>query len=109
METGDYCSPGAEHPAGGPARAAVSEAGAGIPVRSERINPERTWGTHPHRKRGNAPVGTVTDASPASPVRAAELAIGGMTCASCATRMAKKLNKLDGVSARGQLRHRERA
>lgn len=28
-----------------------------------------------------------------------ELSIGGMTCASCATRVEKKLNKLDGVSA----------
>src|SRR5690242_17105589 len=28
-----------------------------------------------------------------------ELAIGGMTCASCAARIERKLNKLDGVSA----------
>jgi Cu+-exporting ATPase len=28
-----------------------------------------------------------------------ELSIGGMTCASCAVRIEKKLNKLDGVSA----------
>jgi Cu+-exporting ATPase len=28
-----------------------------------------------------------------------ELAIGGMTCASCATRVEKKLNRLDGVTA----------
>jgi Cu+-exporting ATPase len=28
-----------------------------------------------------------------------ELAIGGMTCASCATRIEKKLNRLDGVTA----------
>ncbi|WP_324273414.1 heavy metal-associated domain-containing protein [Blastococcus brunescens] len=28
-----------------------------------------------------------------------ELLIGGMTCASCANRIEKKLNKLDGVSA----------
>jgi Cu+-exporting ATPase len=31
--------------------------------------------------------------------RSAELAIGGMTCASCAARVEKKLNKLDGVTA----------
>jgi Cu+-exporting ATPase len=31
--------------------------------------------------------------------RAVELAIGGMTCASCAARVEKKLNKLDGVTA----------
>ena len=28
-----------------------------------------------------------------------ELAIGGMTCASCANRIERKLNKLDGVTA----------
>ena len=28
-----------------------------------------------------------------------DLAIGGMTCASCAVRVEKKLNKLDGVTA----------
>jgi P-type Cu+ transporter len=31
--------------------------------------------------------------------RAVELTIGGMTCASCAARVEKKLNKLDGVAA----------
>ena len=30
---------------------------------------------------------------------ATELAIGGMTCASCAARVEKKLNRLDGVTA----------
>ncbi|MFF5363743.1 heavy metal translocating P-type ATPase [Streptomyces scabiei] len=37
----------------------------------------------------------------ASPVPAAEveLSIGGMTCASCAARIEKKLNRMDGVSA----------
>ena len=32
-------------------------------------------------------------------VRSVELVIGGMTCASCAARIEKKLNKLDGVIA----------
>ena len=31
--------------------------------------------------------------------RSVELVIGGMTCASCAARIEKKLNKLEGVSA----------
>ncbi|TYB51843.1 heavy-metal-associated domain-containing protein, partial [Nonomuraea sp. PA05] len=30
---------------------------------------------------------------------AVELSIGGMTCASCANRIERKLNKLDGVTA----------
>ncbi len=32
-------------------------------------------------------------------VRDIELTIGGMTCASCANRIERKLNKLDGVTA----------
>jgi len=36
---------------------------------------------------------------PASAQQAVELSIGGMTCASCAARVEKKLNKLDGVTA----------
>ena len=39
-------------------------------------------------------MGAVTGAT-----RSTELAIGGMTCASCAARIEKKLNKLDGVTA----------
>lgn len=34
-----------------------------------------------------------------APVTDIELAIGGMTCASCANRIERKLNKLDGYSA----------
>ncbi|MGY1822110.1 heavy metal translocating P-type ATPase [Geodermatophilus sp. SYSU D00079] len=34
-----------------------------------------------------------------APVGEIELAIGGMTCASCAARIEKKLNRLDGVTA----------
>lgn len=33
------------------------------------------------------------------PATAVELSIGGMTCASCAARIEKKLNRMDGVSA----------
>src|SRR3977135_513072 len=36
---------------------------------------------------------------PAATQQAVELIIGGMTCASCAARIEKKLNKLDGVTA----------
>jgi Cu+-exporting ATPase len=46
---------------------------------------------------------TVTGESPAGAnggeARSAELTIGGMTCASCAARVEKKLNRLDGVTA----------
>ena len=46
---------------------------------------------------------TVTDPGLAWPRggtgRVVELAIGGMTCASCAARIEKKLNKMDGVTA----------
>jgi Cu+-exporting ATPase len=48
-------------------------------------------------------VGTVTGQSLADTadgaVRGVELAIGGMSCASCAARIEKKLNKLGGVTA----------
>ena len=37
--------------------------------------------------------------SPASAPGQVELTISGMTCASCASRVERKLNKLDGVSA----------
>src|SRR3954464_7418251 len=42
---------------------------------------------------GTRQAGTVAGA------RTVELAIGGMTCASCAARIEKKLNRLDGVTA----------
>ena len=38
-------------------------------------------------------------AAPGGAVRAVELTIGGMTCASCAARVEKKLSRLDGVTA----------
>lgn len=43
----------------------------------------------------SADVSDVTDTGPPQ----IELAVGGMTCAACATRIEKKLNKLDGVTA----------
>jgi len=39
------------------------------------------------------------DTAPMSTVTDVELAIGGMTCASCANRIERKLNKLNGVTA----------
>ncbi|WP_103062270.1 heavy metal translocating P-type ATPase [Actinomyces qiguomingii] len=43
---------------------------------------------------------THTDAAPSStPVATVDLAVGGMTCASCVARVEKKLGKLDGVEA----------
>ncbi|MFF4259235.1 heavy metal translocating P-type ATPase [Streptomyces sp. NPDC001663] len=45
-----------------------------------------------------APEKAVPEAPPA-PAHDIELSIGGMTCASCAARIEKKLNRLDGVTA----------
>jgi Cu+-exporting ATPase len=42
---------------------------------------------------------TAVDTQPVADLRDVELAIGGMTCASCANRVERKLNKLEGVSA----------
>ncbi len=42
---------------------------------------------------------TTNDAPDVDEPRSIELSISGMTCASCAARIEKKLNKLDGVSA----------
>ncbi|TPG17002.1 heavy metal translocating P-type ATPase [Pedococcus bigeumensis] len=42
---------------------------------------------------------TGADIGSSAPTSAVELVIGGMTCASCATRIEKKLNKIDGVTA----------
>ncbi len=41
----------------------------------------------------------MTTTAPTSTVTEIELSIGGMTCASCANRIERKLNKLDGVTA----------
>lgn len=51
---------------------------------------------------------TAGDARPGTPegymlgsmTRQIELEIGGMTCAACANRIEKKLNRLDGVTPR---------
>ena len=45
-----------------------------------------------------APEKASLDTAPA-PTSAVELSIGGMTCASCAARIEKKLNRMDGVTA----------
>ncbi|MBC9716519.1 copper-translocating P-type ATPase [Streptomyces sp. TRM66268-LWL] len=42
---------------------------------------------------------TEIDTGPATAQAQVELAIGGMTCASCAARIEKKLNRMDGVEA----------
>ena len=44
----------------------------------------------------DTPADTPMDAPPTSQV---ELLIGGMTCAACAARVEKKLNRMDGVTA----------
>ncbi|MFF7387185.1 heavy metal translocating P-type ATPase [Streptomyces scabiei] len=42
---------------------------------------------------------TTAAAAPSETVHEVELTIGGMTCASCAARVEKKLNRMDGVTA----------
>ncbi|MFH0244259.1 heavy metal translocating P-type ATPase [Streptomyces sp. HK10] len=42
---------------------------------------------------------TTTTSGTQAPADEVELAIGGMTCASCAARVEKKLNRMDGVTA----------
>ena len=52
-------------------------------------------------RQGNSLVSTVTGDQPSATdaTRSVELTIGGMTCASCAARIEKKLNRLAGVTA----------
>ncbi|WP_405520426.1 heavy metal translocating P-type ATPase [Streptomyces canus] len=42
---------------------------------------------------------SITEAAPIGTTSEVELLIGGMTCASCAARVEKKLNRMDGVTA----------
>jgi P-type Cu+ transporter len=42
---------------------------------------------------------STTEPAPIAPTSEVELLIGGMTCASCAARVEKKLNRMDGVTA----------
>lgn len=42
---------------------------------------------------------TSAESAIAAPPSEVELLIGGMTCASCAARVEKKLNRMDGVTA----------
>ncbi len=47
----------------------------------------------------SATTGTGSETASGTAARTAELTIGGMTCASCAARIEKKLNRMDGVEA----------
>jgi P-type Cu+ transporter len=51
------------------------------------------------RQESSPSVTVIGDQPAAARARSVELAIAGMTCASCAARIEKKLNKLDGVTA----------
>ena len=65
----------------------------------------RSASTRPHRQRRRAARETrearvmTTDTTRTDPMIELDLDITGMTCASCANRIERKLNKLDGVSA----------
>ena len=76
-----------------------AQVGAPLVVRS-KIFSLTARGAPPSSGRSDARVSAVTSQRPAGrTVRRTELAISGMTCASCAARIEKKLNKLDGVTA----------
>src|SRR5690606_2191198 len=71
--------------------------------RSSRCRPGRRCRT-PHPSLPTPTTATATDRReesemPTTPVTSIELEIGGMTCASCANRIERKLNKLEGVTA----------
>ncbi|MDT0549060.1 heavy metal translocating P-type ATPase [Streptomyces lonegramiae] len=53
--------------------------------------------TAPEAAKGQPP--TAEQAPTTAPTSQVELTIGGMTCASCAARVEKKLNRMDGVTA----------
>src|SRR5690606_481235 len=57
---------------------------------------------HPQREPVRNPMPTTTQHDhtvPAEATHEVDLAISGMTCASCSARVEKKLNRLDGVEA----------
>ena len=69
-------------------------------VNADQVNAQQTSGARsttdsPPRDGSPAATGTLG----LTPRGEVELLIGGMTCASCAARIEKKLNKLDGVTA----------
>src|SRR3954471_15046934 len=100
------CHPGLPGRQGPPRRAARGRSR--VPARASRPEPAAVRGDLPHRGP-LPPVPAVQDRRrPAAHRRVhargdamstLELPITGMTCASCANRIERKLNKLDGVSA----------
>ena len=67
----------------------------GAPLDGRRRDRRRRRG----RLRGRARLMTTDSPSAGAADARIELLIGGMTCASCAARIEKKLNRLDGVAA----------
>ncbi len=55
--------------------------------------------TEPVSTDPTAPTSTATPTATPAPTSSVELAISGMTCASCANRIERKLNKVPGVTA----------
>ena len=77
-------------------------------LQAPRDGPHRLVHLRPgprHRDARHGDVSPMTDTT-TRPATTVALDIGGMTCASCAARITKRLNKLDGVDAIRELRHR---
>ncbi|MGB6225314.1 MAG: heavy metal-associated domain-containing protein, partial [Pseudonocardiaceae bacterium] len=69
----------------------------GAPRRAERGRRRNRLG---HRAPALEAITTTTAARPtATTLRRYEILVGGMTCAACAARVERRLNKLDGVTA----------
>ena len=85
----DFAHGGAVHSAG--FIAVASTAGPARPLRRRR--------RHPRATTGRTEADDVADDTRLDDRTPIDLLIGGMTCASCAARIERRLNKLDGVTA----------
>src|SRR5215218_9151133 len=91
-------SPSTSRPPGRTACTSTS-ATAAPSARRPSSRPPRRRRTSMDRRRSSTRSTAMTETGTGQDLVAVDLAIGGMTCASCAARIERRLNKLDGVSA----------